>query len=187
MQSHIRVHLKWLQAELKNLNLELHDRLQDHAAWQAKTELLRSNLAVGPVVAACASPSCRYRGQPCVWERCAPVCTMPCMVTATASHHNPAIHAFHTRFVPTGPAQESSTRRSHAQAAPHPERGDSGPDPPVAQPRAFSAWNCACHAVPPLCPRAPNRPGTGRSTGDETRALEPAQDTDGLSTRLLEP
>ena len=52
LQPRIRVHLEWLQAELKSLNRELHDRMQDHPAWQARVELLRSVPSVGPVVAA---------------------------------------------------------------------------------------------------------------------------------------
>ncbi|MXZ25011.1 MAG: IS110 family transposase [Caldilineaceae bacterium SB0665_bin_21] len=52
MQPRMRAHLEWLQAELKALNQELHDRLQDHAAWQAQVELLCSVPGVGPVVAA---------------------------------------------------------------------------------------------------------------------------------------
>lgn len=34
MQPCIRVHLEWLQVELKTLDREFHDRVQDHAAWQ---------------------------------------------------------------------------------------------------------------------------------------------------------
>ena len=44
--------MEWLQAELKALNRELHDRLQDHTAWQARAARLRSVPGVGPVVAA---------------------------------------------------------------------------------------------------------------------------------------
>ena len=33
--TNLRVYLEWLQAELKVLNREFHDRLQDHATWQA--------------------------------------------------------------------------------------------------------------------------------------------------------
>lgn len=42
---HIRAHLEWLQTELKELNRELHDRLQ------AQAELLRSVPGMGSVVA----------------------------------------------------------------------------------------------------------------------------------------
>ena len=34
MQPFTRPRLEWLQAELNELNLELHDQLWDHAAWQ---------------------------------------------------------------------------------------------------------------------------------------------------------
>ena len=50
-QPRIRAQLEWLQTELKALNLELHGRPQDHAAWQAQDELLHSVPGMGPVVA----------------------------------------------------------------------------------------------------------------------------------------
>ena len=39
-----------MQAELKEPNRELHDRLQDYAAWQTQAKLLRSGLVVVAVL-----------------------------------------------------------------------------------------------------------------------------------------
>ena len=127
LQPRIRAHLEWLQAELKALNRELHDRMQAHAAWQAQTELLRSVPGVGPVVAAVlvaelpelgrlngreiaalvgVAPLNRdrgqYRGPRRVWGGRASVRTMLYMATVTATRHNPAIRDFYTRLCRRG-------------------------------------------------------------------------------------
>ena len=126
-QPRIRTHLEWLQAELKALNRELHDRLQDHAAWRAQVELLRSVPGVGPVVAAVlmaelpelgrlngrevaalagvAPLNCdsgQYRGQRRIWGGRASVRTILYMATVTATRHNPAIRDFYTRLCRRG-------------------------------------------------------------------------------------
>ena len=127
LQPRIRTHLEWLQAELKALNRELHDRMQAHAAWQAQTALLRSVPGVGPVVAAVlvaelpelgrlngreiaalvgVAPlnrdSGQYRGPRRVWGGRASVRTMLYMATVTATRHNPAIRDFYTRLCRRG-------------------------------------------------------------------------------------
>ena len=127
LQPRIRAHLEWLQTELKALNRELHDRMQDHAAWQARAKLLRSVPGVGPVVAAVlvaelpelgrlngreiaalvgVAPlnrdSGRHRGQRRVWGGRASVRTMLYMATVTATRHNPAIRDFYTRLCRRG-------------------------------------------------------------------------------------
>ena len=127
LQPRIRAHLEWLQAELKALNRELHDRMQAHVAWQARAELLRSVPGVGPVVAAVlvaelpelgrlngreiaalvgVAPlnrdSGQYRGPRRVWGGRASVRTMLYMATVTATRHNPAIRDFYTRLCRRG-------------------------------------------------------------------------------------
>ena len=127
LQTRIRGHLAWLQAELKALNQELHDRLQAHATWQAQAALLRSVPGVGPVVAAVlvaelpelgrlngreiaalvgVAPlnrdSGHYRGQRRVWGGRASVRTILYMATVTATRHNPAIRDFYTRLCRRG-------------------------------------------------------------------------------------
>ena len=127
LQPRIRAHLEWLQAELKALNRELHDRMQAHGTWQARAELLRSVPGVGPVVAAVlvaelpelgrlngraiaalvgVAPlnrdSGQYRGPRRVWGGRASVRTMLYMATVTATRHNPAIRDFYTRLCRRG-------------------------------------------------------------------------------------
>ena len=45
-----------LHGRTEALNRELHDRMQDHTAWQTQAELLRSVPGVGPVVAELPEP-----------------------------------------------------------------------------------------------------------------------------------
>ena len=108
---------------MKALNRELHDRLQDHAAWQARAELLRSVPGVGPVLIAelpelghlngreiaaltgmapLNRDSSHYRGQHRVWGGRASVRTILYMVMVTTTRHNPATRDFHTRLCRRG-------------------------------------------------------------------------------------
>lgn len=68
-QLHIQAHLEWLQADLKAFNRELHNCLQDHAAWQAQAALPELGRLNGGEIAALAGvaplnrDSGPYRGQ----------------------------------------------------------------------------------------------------------------------------
>ena len=116
------------------LNRELHDRLQDHAAWQARAELPELEHLNKREIAALVGMvpqnrvRGRYRGSPRVRRGPASVRTMLYMTTVAATRHNPAIRASNP-LVPSGQVPEDSARRDHAQAAPHPQRRGPGPDP----------------------------------------------------------
>ena len=105
----IRVHLDWLQTELKALHREFHIRLQDHTAWVGLVmaavliaELPELNCLNGRELAALDgvvplnNDRDRYRGSRRVWGVRALVRTILYMATVTASRYNPAIRAFHT-------------------------------------------------------------------------------------------
>jgi transposase len=50
VRAHIQAHLEWLDADLKDLDDELHRRLQASPLWQERETLLRSVPGVGPIV-----------------------------------------------------------------------------------------------------------------------------------------
>ena len=110
------------------LNRELHDRLQDHAAWQARAELAAWNTSTSARLPRWSAwfPRIGFVGG--TGARPASVRTMLYMTTVAATRHNPAIRASNP-LVPAGQAPEDSARRDHAQAAPHPQRRGPGPDP----------------------------------------------------------
>jgi transposase len=59
----IQEHLKWLKQELKNLDRNLEDRIQNSPIWREKDDLLRSVPGVGPVLSSTLLSSLPELGQ----------------------------------------------------------------------------------------------------------------------------
>ena len=99
---------------MKEPNRELHDRLQDYAAWQTEAKLLRSGPVViavliverlelgclnGREIAALASVAPEPQAASRLGGRRASVCTISCMTTVTATRcFSSSMWCFGTRF-----------------------------------------------------------------------------------------
>ncbi len=122
----IRVHLDWLQTELKALHREFHNRLQDHTAWVDLVmaavliaELPELNCLNGRELAALDgvvplnNDRDRYRGSRRVWGVRVPVRTILYMVTDDRLPLQPRHPRLPYLIVSAGQAQEGDARRSH--------------------------------------------------------------------------
>jgi transposase len=123
----IKEHIRWLDARIEELDIELTHRLRSSALWQPKVELLEQVPGVGPVslftllarlpelgtlnrgrIAALVglAPMCndsgQRRGARFVQGGRAEVRTVLYMATLTAKRHNPAIRAMFERLTAAG-------------------------------------------------------------------------------------
>jgi transposase len=127
LRTDLRAHIRWLEARLKRLDVELKATIQTSPAWQATTDLLQSVPGIGPMVAATivaelpelgslnrkqvaalvgVAPLNRdsgtLRGKRVVWGGRAPVRAALYMGTLVATRYNPAIAKFYTRLKNAG-------------------------------------------------------------------------------------
>lgn len=123
----LSAHIRWLEAQLKRLDIELKETVQASPAWQAQTDLLQSVPGIGPMVATTmiaelpelgtlnrkqvaalvgVAPLNRdsgtLRGKRAVWGGRAPVRAALYMGTLVATRYNPAIRTFYTRLKDAG-------------------------------------------------------------------------------------
>lgn len=172
MQPRIRAQLEWLQTELKALNLELHDRLQDHAAWQAQDKLLHSVPGMGPVVRQ--HPALRL-------ERARTRAHDPLHDHRDRHPSQPRHPRLPHPFVPARQIPEGGARRGHAQAAPYPERRAPGPSSLATQPHAYGwrglTFNTVAEQLPPSPPTGcPRRGCPGYACSEPERAGTPTSE-----------
>jgi transposase len=127
VQVRIRAHLHWLEAELADINAQLHDAVQASPAWREREDLLRSVPGIGPTtaftlladlpelgtvgrkaiaalvgVAPLACDSGTLRGRRLVWGGRARVRSVLYMATLVATRHNPVIRACYTKLCAAG-------------------------------------------------------------------------------------
>jgi transposase len=127
VQARIRRHLTWLEAELADLDQQLHDAVQASPLWREREDLLRSVPGVGPTtacalladlpelgslnrkaiaalvgVAPLARDSGKLRGRRVVWGGRARVRSALYMATLVATRFNPVIQAFYQRLCRAG-------------------------------------------------------------------------------------
>ena len=127
VQARIRAHLHWLEAEVADLDRQLHDAVQASPAWREREDLLRSVPGVGPTtaftlladlpelgrlgrkaiaalvgVAPLACDSGTLRGRRLVWGGRARVRSVLYMATLVATRHNPVIRAFYAKLCAAG-------------------------------------------------------------------------------------
>jgi transposase len=123
----IREHIRYLERQLKGIDLETEARIRTSPIWRAKEDLLRSVPGVGPVlsrtliaelpelgalsekqicalvgVAPLARDSGKMRGRRIVWGGRAPVRAVLYMAALVASRRNPVIRAFYLRLRAAG-------------------------------------------------------------------------------------
>ena len=123
----IREHIRYLERQLKGIDLETEERILSSPLWRAKEDLLRSVPGVGPVlsrtliaelpelgqlsekqicalvgVAPLARDSGKMRGRRIVWGGRAPVRAVLYMAALVASRRNPVIRAFYLRLRAAG-------------------------------------------------------------------------------------
>ncbi len=131
MQVRIRAHLRWLEAELADIDTQLHDAVQASPVWREREDLLRSVPGIGPTtactlladlpelgtldrkaiaalvgVAPLACDSGTLRGRRVVWGGRARVRSALYMATLVATRHNPVIRAFYARLCAAGKAKK---------------------------------------------------------------------------------
>jgi transposase len=129
VQKGIRVHLRWLQADLARLDEDIDDRIQQSPVWREREDLLRSVPGIGPVrsrtvlaelpelglldrkqiaalvgVAPFNRDSGRLRGQRTIWGGRASVRRALYMAALVATRWNPDIRAFYQRLRAAGKA-----------------------------------------------------------------------------------
>ena len=63
VQPRVREHIAWLEAELEEIDRELHEQLMDSPVWRAKDQLLQSVKGVGPVTATTLLAECPELGR----------------------------------------------------------------------------------------------------------------------------
>jgi transposase len=127
VQVRIRAHLRWLEAELADLDGQLQDAVQASPAWREREDLLRSVPGIGPTtaftllaelpelgklgrkaiaalvgVAPLACDSGTLRGRRLVWGGRARVRSVLYMATLVATRHNPVIRAFYSKLCAAG-------------------------------------------------------------------------------------
>lgn len=123
----IREHIRYLERQLKGIDLETEERIRTSPVWRAKEDLLRSVPGVGPVlsrtliaelpelrelnekqisalvgVAPLARDSGKMRGRRIVWGGRAPVRAVLYMAALVASRKNPVIRVFYLRLRAAG-------------------------------------------------------------------------------------
>ena len=123
----IEVNVRWLQAQLKELDRDQGDFLRSSPLWQEEAKLLRSVPGVGPIVTATlitrlpelgslnrkevaalvgVAPFNRdsgtLRGKRTVWGGRAPLRTTLYMATLVATRHNPVLRDFYQRLCAAG-------------------------------------------------------------------------------------
>jgi len=127
VQTDICAHIAWLKKRLKDLDLDLGERIRSTPLWKEKDDLLRSVPGIGGVTSACllaglpelgrlnhkqiaalvgvAPFNCdsgQYKGKRRVWGGRAQIrCTLY-MATLVATRHNPVIQAFYQRLLQAG-------------------------------------------------------------------------------------
>jgi transposase len=127
VQVRIRAHLHWLEAEVADLDGQLHGAVQASPAWREREDLLRSVPGIGPTtaftlladlpelgrldrkaiaalvgVAPLACDSGTLRGRRVVWGGRARVRSVLYMATLVATRYNPPIRAFYTKLCAAG-------------------------------------------------------------------------------------
>jgi transposase len=127
MRSHVKDHIVWLEAELEELDQDLHERLRNSPVWREKEDLLRSVKGIGPVtsttllaelpelgqldrkkiaalvgVAPFNCDSGKMRGKRAIWGGRACVRNALYMSALSASQHNPILRDFYQRLVKAG-------------------------------------------------------------------------------------
>lgn len=127
VQGRIRAHLRWLEAELADLDGQLHDAVQASPAWREREDLLRSVPGIGPAtaytlladlpelgtldrkaiaalvgVAPLAADSGTLRGRRPIWGGRARVRSALYLATLVATRHNPVIRAFYSKLCAAG-------------------------------------------------------------------------------------
>jgi transposase len=119
--------IKWLQAQLDDIDTDLDKAVRSSPAWREKDDLMRTVPGVGKVlsrtllslapelgtlnrkqlaalvgVAPLNQDSGRQRGRRCIWGGRARVRAVLYMGALVATRHNPTIRAFHKRLVAAG-------------------------------------------------------------------------------------
>lgn len=127
VQRRLEAHIRWLTAELRRVDRELDDAIEQHPVWRLQEDLLRSMPGVGRVlsrtlladlpelgclnrkqiaalvgVAPLNRDSGALRGRRQVWGGRAPVRTVLYMATLAATTWNPLIKAFYQRLRSAG-------------------------------------------------------------------------------------
>lgn len=127
MRTHVKDHIVFLEAELEQLDQDLHDQLRNSPVWREKEDLLRSVKGVGPVtattllaelpelgqlnrkkiaalvgVAPFNCDSGKMRGKRAIWGGRACVRHALYMAALSASQHNPILRDFYQRLVKAG-------------------------------------------------------------------------------------
>lgn len=127
----LKVHIKFLERQLKEVDHDLDQSIKRSSLWRAKDKLLRSVPGVGPVlsrtllaelpelghlssgeiaklvgVAPLNRDSGQYRGRRMIWGGRASVRSALYMATFTATRHNPAIRAHYQRLRSAGKAHK---------------------------------------------------------------------------------
>jgi transposase len=127
VQKRIRVHLRWLTADLARLDQDLDERIEQSPVWRAREDLLRSVPGIGPVmsrtvlaelpelgtlnrkqiaalvgVAPFNRDSGRLRGRRTIWGGRTSVRRALYMAALVATRWNPSIRAFYQRLRAAG-------------------------------------------------------------------------------------
>ena len=127
VRTDIKRHVRWLQAELSDIDDQLDSFIDSSPLWRQRDDLLKSMPGVGPVLSATllaqlpelgsmnrkqiaalvgVAPinrdSGRFKGKRRVWGGRAEVRSTLYMATLVATRHNPAIRAFYERLVQAG-------------------------------------------------------------------------------------
>jgi transposase len=127
VRPHITRHIRFLEAELADLDRQLHDAVQASPLWREQEDLLRSTPGVGPTtalallaevpelghldrkkiaalvgVAPFPCDSGKLRGRRIVWGGRARVRSALYMATLVAVRHNPVLRPFYQRLLAAG-------------------------------------------------------------------------------------
>jgi transposase len=127
VRPHISRHIRFLEAELADLDRQLRDAVQASPLWREQEDLLRSTPGIGPTtalallaevpelgqltrkkiaalvgVAPFPCDSGKLRGRRIIWGGRARVRTALYMATLVATRHNPLIRAFYQRLCAAG-------------------------------------------------------------------------------------
>jgi len=131
MRESIYAHVKWLRAQIKDVDRDLDTKLRETPVWREKEDLLRSVPGVGPVlsrtllsqlpelgkldrgriaalvgVAPLNRDSGTMRGKRSIWGGRAAVRATLYMATLAATKHNTVIRAVYERLVSAGKAKK---------------------------------------------------------------------------------
>lgn len=126
-REHIQLHIDWLLQEKKQVEEEIQKMIREDAAWNEKSELIRSIPGIGPVsastilaslpelgtlnrkqiaalvgVAPFNRDSGHMKGKRCIWGGRAQVRSVLFMATLAAMRHNPIISEFFDRLTSNG-------------------------------------------------------------------------------------